>query len=78
MKVLTTLKSITTKKYTYNLLGSSKEGPTHIHINNTQSNKDSVIVPLKALQKLGLTFSEPGEYHGHNINSGDANTINKR
>ena len=78
MKVLTTLKSITTKKYTYNLLGSSKEEPTHIHINNTQSNKESVVVTLKALQKLGLTFSEPGEYHGHNINSGDANTINKR
>ena len=78
MKVLTTLKNITTKKYNYNLLGNSKDGPTHLHINNTQSNEDSVIVPLKALQGLGLTLSESGEYHGHNINSSDANTINKR
>jgi|TARA_R110000744_G_scaffold307452_1_gene415614 hypothetical protein len=61
MKVLTTLKSINTKKYTYNLLGTSKKEPTHLHINNTQSSKDSVIVPLKALQELGLTFSEQGE-----------------
>ena len=50
-KVLTCIKTIKRGSYTYQLLGHNK-APTYVHINNTRTNKDSVIVPINVLHEL--------------------------
>ena len=47
MRVLTVVKTISNKQYVYNLMSNNM-----IHINNTRTNKDSVIVPLSIIEEL--------------------------
>lgn len=50
LEVMTNHKKIVTKNFTYNLIGAKV--PTHVHINNHETNKQSVIVPIDILKEL--------------------------
>ena len=51
MKVMTVKKEIKHGSYTQQLMGADDE-PTHLHINNHKTNKDSVMIPLSAVNDL--------------------------
>jgi len=50
VKVMTAYKTIETKSKTIKIMGASK--PTHIHINDTATNKNSVLVPVADIKKI--------------------------
>ena len=51
MKVLKVIKSVDDGEYILSLMGA-RGLPTHVHINNYKTNKNSVIVPLGSLNAL--------------------------
>ncbi len=50
MQVMTAHKTIKTKTKTIKLMGADK--PTHIHINDTATNKNSVLVPIEDIKNI--------------------------
>ena len=50
MKVMTIHKTIKTKTKVIKLVGVDK--PTHIHINDTATNKNSVLVPIDDIKNI--------------------------
>ena len=51
MEVLTVFKQIELGSYIYTVMGY-KDKPSTVHINNTKTNKNSVIVPIEVLEDL--------------------------